>query len=147
MLLFLNNNRSGRAQSPSPLSLCLSHPVIIPRSALGKFLLKALVRREQNPEVGYTLSSEVDGHDFDLNCEGRPPTDMDAELSPQWKGTLLTARFCGFWDRRPRGSPVADGEAPEGSGRWPSAARPPGLSPWACDLPITDNDPVLGQSP
>lgn len=77
--------------------------------------------------MGYTLFSEVDAHDFDLNREGRPLTDMDAELSPQRKGTLLTACFCGFWDRRftgPRGSPVANGGAPEGSGRWPSTPGP-----------------------
>lgn len=82
--------------------------------------------------MGYTLFSEVDSHDFDLNCEGRPPTDMDTELSPQRKGTLLTACFCGFWDRRfmgPRGSPAADGGALKGSERWPSTARPPGPVP------------------
>ena len=122
MLLFLNNNRSGSTRSPSPLH-CVSHPTIIPHSALGKFLLKALVRKEQNPEMGYTLFSEVYAHDFDLNREGHPPTDTDTELRPQQKGTPLTACFCGSWDRRftgPGGSPVADGGAPEGSGRWPS---------------------------
>ena len=63
MLLFLNNNRSGSARSHSPLR-CVSHPTIIPHSALGKFLLKALVRKEQIPEMGYTLFSEMDAQDF-----------------------------------------------------------------------------------